>query len=119
MVVHVITYIGVHSITANLPTNIVDFKGLDSSIVLIQRGGILMSIGDFPESLSRAMLVGIILVRGLGARSEQTANIIQFKSHNGNTVSAYPTVGQRLIKALSAVFTSMVLFVSDALRKRR
>ena len=25
-----------------------------------------MSIGDFPESLSEAMLVGIMLVRGLG-----------------------------------------------------
>ena len=31
--------------TANLPTNIVDFRGFDSSITLILRGGILMSIG--------------------------------------------------------------------------
>ena len=46
--------------TPNPPTNIVDFRGLDSSIILIQRDGILMSIGDFPESLSRAMLVGIM-----------------------------------------------------------
>ena len=35
-----------------------DFGGFDSSIILIQRGGILMSIGGFPESLSQAMLVG-------------------------------------------------------------
>ena len=41
-----------------LPTNIVDFREFDSSIMLILRGGILMSIGDFPEGLSRAMLVG-------------------------------------------------------------
>ena len=27
-----------------------DFRGFDSSIILILRGGILMSIGDFPES---------------------------------------------------------------------
>ena len=39
-------------------TNIVGFRGFDSSMILIQRGGILMSIGDFPESLSQAMLVG-------------------------------------------------------------
>ena len=56
----------VKHITANLPTNIVDFKRLDSSIILISRDGIIMSIGDFPESLSRAILVGTILVGGLG-----------------------------------------------------
>ena len=59
-------------LTPNLPTNIVDFRGFDSSIILIQRGGILpesliyMSIGNFPESLSQAMLVGVMLVGGLG-----------------------------------------------------
>ena len=53
-------------ITANLPTNIADFRGFDSSIILIYRGGIVMSIGNWPESLSQAMLVGIILVGSLG-----------------------------------------------------
>ena len=48
--------------TADPPTNIVDFGGFDSSTILILRGGILMSIGDFPESLSQAMLVGVMLV---------------------------------------------------------
>ena len=43
-----------------------DFGGFDSNIILILRGGILMSIGDFPESLSQAILVGIILVGRLG-----------------------------------------------------
>ena len=52
--------------TPNLPTNIVDFGGFASSIILIQRGGILRPIGDFPESLTRAMLVGTILLGGLG-----------------------------------------------------
>ena len=52
--------------TPNLPTNIVDFRGFDSSIVLIQRGGILMSIGDLPENLSKVMLVGTMLVERLG-----------------------------------------------------
>ena len=52
--------------TANLSTNIVDFRGFDSSIILIQRGGILMSIGNFLESLSQAMLVEIMLVGRLG-----------------------------------------------------
>ena len=46
---------GIASNTANLCTNIIDFGGFDSSIILILRGGILMSIGDFPESLSQAI----------------------------------------------------------------
>ena len=46
--------------TANLRTNIVDFRGFDSSIILILRGGILMSVGDFPESFSQAISVGIM-----------------------------------------------------------
>ena len=48
--------------TANPRTKIMDFRGFDSIIILILRGGILMSIGDFPESLSQSILVGIILV---------------------------------------------------------
>ena len=58
--------VGWHYFTPNLPTNIVDFGGFDSSIILFSRGGILMSIGDFPESLSQAMLVGVMLVGRLG-----------------------------------------------------
>ena len=54
--------------TPNLPTNIVDFGGSDSSVILIQRGGILMSKRDFPESLSQAMLVGTMLVGRLGVK---------------------------------------------------
>ena len=52
--------------TANLRTNIMDFRGFDSSTIFSLRDGILMSIGDFPESLSQAILVGIMLVRRLG-----------------------------------------------------
>ena len=48
--------------TANLRTNIMDFRGFDSSIILIIRGGIPRSIGNFLESLSQAMLVGVMLV---------------------------------------------------------
>ena len=54
------------SSTANLRTEILDFGGFDSSRVLTPRGGILMSIGNFPESLSRRILAGIILVGRLG-----------------------------------------------------
>ena len=38
-----------HLISANLRTKTLDFRGLDSSIILCSRGGILVSIGDFPE----------------------------------------------------------------------
>ena len=53
----------------SLRTKITDFRGFDSSIVLILRRGILMSIGIFPESLSQGVLVGIVLVGRLGVRS--------------------------------------------------
>ena len=52
--------------TPNLPTNIVDFGGFDSSIIFISRGGIPRSTGNFPESLSQAMLVGTMIVGRLG-----------------------------------------------------
>ena len=35
-----------------------DSRGFDSSIILISRGGLPRPTGDFPESLSQAMLVG-------------------------------------------------------------
>ena len=51
---------------ANLRTNIMAFRGFDSSIISIMRGGILMPIGNLPESLTQAILVGIMLVGRLG-----------------------------------------------------
>ena len=55
--------------SANLRTNIMEFRGFDSSVILILRGLIPRPIGDFPEDLSQAMLVGIMLVRRLGVRA--------------------------------------------------
>ena len=52
----------------NLPTNIVDFRGFYSSTILNLRGGIPRPIGDFPESLTQAMSVGIMLVGRLGVQ---------------------------------------------------
>ena len=43
-----------------------DFRGFDSNMILIERVGIPRPIGDFPESLSQAMLVGVMLVGRLG-----------------------------------------------------
>ena len=51
--------------TANLRTNIMDFRGFDSSLILILRGGIPRPIGNFLEALSRAILVGIITVHDM------------------------------------------------------
>ena len=53
----------------HLSTNIVDFRGFDSSIISIYRGGIPRPIGDFLESLTQAMLVGVMLVGRLDARA--------------------------------------------------
>ena len=52
--------------THNLPINIVDFRGFDSSTILKLRGGIPRPMGDLPESLSQAILEGIMLVGRLG-----------------------------------------------------
>ena len=43
------------------PYKILDFRGFDSSRILSLSGGILMSIGNFPESLNQRILAGIIL----------------------------------------------------------
>ena len=51
-------------------TKILDFEGFNSSIILMLRGVILMSIGKFPDILSQAILVGIILVKRLGVGVE-------------------------------------------------
>ena len=68
-----------HYITANLPTNIVDFRGFDSSIMLCFRCGILMSIGNFPESLSQAMLVGCNVSREIGRIAVHPVRIAQIR----------------------------------------
>ena len=52
--------------TANLRTKILDFRGFDSSRILILRGGIPRPIGISPEIVSQAILVGMILVVRLG-----------------------------------------------------
>ena len=57
---------------ANLPTKILDFRGFDSSRILILRGGIPMSIGNFLESLSQAILAGRFLVGRLGVGQRAT-----------------------------------------------
>ena len=49
--------------TANLrtSTDTMDSRGFDSSIISMLRGGIPRSIGNFQESLSQAISVGIML----------------------------------------------------------
>ena len=47
---------------ANLRTKILDFRGFDSSRILISRGGILMFIGNFPESVGQRISVWRCLV---------------------------------------------------------
>ena len=66
----IIPYVAIHTYThtANLPTNI-DFGGFDSSIILILRCEIPRPTGDFPESLSQAIVAGIILVGRFGVHT--------------------------------------------------
>ena len=67
MCVYIYIYVNSFSgYTPNLPTIIMDFTVFDSSIILMLRGGIPRPMGISPESLTQAMLVGIMLVGGLG-----------------------------------------------------
>ena len=50
-----------HRDTAKLRTTILDFRGFDSSRILVLRGAIPMPMGDFPEVLSRRVFPGIVL----------------------------------------------------------
>ena len=50
---------------------ILDFRGFDSSIILVLRGGIIMSLGNFPASLSQAFLAGRFLVGRLGVYNQR------------------------------------------------
>ena len=54
----------------NLRINTVDVRGFDLCIILTLRGGSTMSMGDIPESLSRAILAGMILVGRLDVASD-------------------------------------------------
>ena len=66
--IYIYTYVSAPDfmLTANLRTKILDFRGFASSIILILRGGIPMSIGNYPENLSQGILAGIILAGRLG-----------------------------------------------------
>ena len=52
--------------TANIRTNIMDFRGSDSSTILIVKGWYSQAHREFPEILSQAILVGIMLVGRVG-----------------------------------------------------
>ena len=94
---------GLGRLTANLPTNVVGFRGFYSSIILILRGRILRYKGNFPESSSQAMLVDIMLVGRLGVpyysgrwswslvifRSQQMGNRIVFYVFTWNSSWQY------------------------------
>ena len=58
----------------NIRAKILDFGGFDSGGILTLRGGLLMSVVNFPEDLSQQILVGIILVGRLGVCKRRTRN---------------------------------------------
>ena len=72
--------------TANLRTKIMDFRGFDSSRILILRVGIPMRIGNSPESLSQLILIGRLgvapLCNSCRRLAEQTNNINNNNNNN-------------------------------------
>ena len=86
IIIIILRYCSVYCIccTPNLPTNIVDFRGLDSSTISMLKGGILRHTGIFPESLSQAMLVDTMLVGRLGV-----CNMYRASQSLYNTITTY------------------------------
>ena len=84
------------SCTANLRTKILDSRGFDSSTILKLWGGILRSTGDFPESLSQRIIVGIILVGRLGLHTTRgvtrLSSIRTELSPRQSTASIFPSI---------------------------
>ena len=64
---------GDHGATPNLPTDIVGFRGFDSSIILIYRGGIPRPIGDFPESFESSNVSRDNVSREIGRKLPREA----------------------------------------------
>ena len=62
-----------------------DFRGFDSSIILMVRGGIARPIGDFLENMSHAILVMIILVGRLGVKENQSKAVRLDSSGTGGS----------------------------------
>ena len=85
--------------TPNLPTNIVDFRRFDSSVILISTGGIPRLIRDFPEGLSQAISAGIRLVGRLGVRV--------FRSSRNVLAQSLDDVGMALLVSI-VVFCNIV-----------
>ena len=69
------------ALTPNLLTKIVSFRGFDSSVISNLRGGIPRPIGDFPESLSRAILVGCNVSREIGRKMTTPELMNSFKTN--------------------------------------
>ena len=70
---------------ADLPTSIVDLRGFDSSINLKLTGGIPRAIGNLPESLSQAMLVGIMLVgKSVAGRQSSGSSVLTDQQRRAN-----------------------------------
>ena len=85
---------------ANLLTRTLDFGGFDSGRSFISRGGILMSVGNFPEMLSHHILVGVTVL--VGRQSDR-------KSPSGYDSMCHFTGGGRP-HAIRSVFRISCLF---------
>ena len=77
----------------NPRSGIPDFGGFDSSRILVSRGGLLMSVGDSPESSSQQILVGIIRDnlsrdKGKGNNNVNSSKNNNFRREIGRLLSA-------------------------------
>ena len=77
---------------ANLRTKILDFRG-NSSRIIILRGGIVMSTGNFLESLRQRILVGIVLVGRLGV----VRQAVELSGRPAVRLSSLGWLGRRMV----------------------
>ena len=94
--------------TPHLRTNILDFRGFDSSMISILRGGIPRTMGDFPESLSQAILVRIMLVGRLGVLAD--------REDMGDSIEVSPVVARKAgFDSLNMIYIYIYIYIYNPL----
>ena len=101
--IYIYRYLSLSLYIANLRTKILDCTGFGPSIILILRGGSLMPIGNFLESLSQAILAGIIL----GGRSGVDSSFIVIYVYRHICLSIYLSLSLSIMYIYIYVYIHM------------
>ena len=88
-----------------------DVRGFDSNIMLILRGGIPRPVGSFPEKMSQAILVGIILVGRLSVLCYLLLGVILETAAFGGRILIYFHVVVVIVSIIIVIIPWLVLLL--------